>query len=85
MTRYRIRFTRTAAEDVSKLSPKLRDKLRQILTEVISRNPYEGKKLVGDLHGSYSYRLTFRGRIVYSINEENKTVYIERAKSHYGE
>jgi mRNA-degrading endonuclease RelE of RelBE toxin-antitoxin system len=85
MTSYRIRFTRTATKDVSKLSPKLRKKLREILTEVISRNPYEGKKLIGDLHSSYSYRLTFRDRIVYSINEENKTVYIERAKTHYGE
>ena len=85
MTSYRIRFTRTATKDVSKLSPKLRKKLREILTEVISRNPYEGKKLIGDLHGSYSYRLTFRDRIVYSINEENKTIYIERAKTHYGE
>jgi mRNA interferase RelE/StbE len=55
------------------------------LTEIISRNPYEGKKLIGDLQGSYSYRLTFRDRIVYSINEENKTIYIERAKTHYGE
>jgi mRNA interferase RelE/StbE len=85
MTRYRIRFTRTATKDVSKLPPKLRKKLREILTEIISRNPYEGKKLIGDLQGSYSYRLTFRDRIVYSINEETKTIYIERAKTHYGE
>jgi len=59
--------------------------LREILIEVISRKPYEGKKLIGDLHGSYSYKLTFQDRIVYSIGEENKTIYIERAKTHYGE
>ena len=85
MTRYRIRLTRTAVKDVSKLTPKLRKKLREILTEIISRNPYEGKKLIGDLHGSYSYRLTFQDRIVNSIDEENKTIYIERAKTHYRE
>lgn len=85
MTTYRIRFTRTAAKDVSKLTPRLRKKLREILTEVISRDPYEGKKLIGDLHGSYSYRLTFLDRMVYSIDEENKTIYIERAKTLYGE
>ena len=85
MTKSRIRFTRTAMKDVSKLSPKLRKKLREILIEVISRKPYEGKKLIGDLHGSYSYKLTFQDRIVYSIDEENKTIYIERAKTHYGE
>ncbi len=85
MTRCRIRFTRTAAKDVSELTPRLRRKLKEILTEVVSRDPYEGKKLIGDLRGSYSYRLTFRDRIVYSIDEENKTIYIERAKTHYGE
>jgi len=85
MSKYRIRFTRIAVKDFSKLTPKLRKKLQEILTEVISRDPYEGKKLIGDLHGSYSYRLTFQDRIVYSIDEENKTVYIERARTHYGD
>ena len=85
MSKYRIRFTRIAVKDFSKLTPKLRKKLQEILTEVISRDPYEGKKLIGDLHGSYSYRLTFQDRIVYSIDEENRTVYIERARTHYGE
>ena len=83
--RWEIRFTKQAKKDVEQLSPKLKVKLRDILLEVLARNPYEGKKLLGDLSGSYSYRLTYKDRIVYSLDEEHRIVYIERARTHYGE
>lgn len=81
---YTVRLTHQARKDVETLSPKLKTKLRTLLTEVIATNPYEGKKLLGDLAGSYSLRLTYKDRIVYSIDETTKTVYIERARTHYG-
>lgn len=83
--KYAIRITRQARKDIDGLPPKLKNKLRDILREVLAENPYEGKKLIGDLAGSYSYRLSYSDRIVYSIDEENKIVYIERARTHYGE
>lgn len=83
--RWEIRFTKQAKNDVKHLSPKLKAKLRDILIEVIARNPYEGKKLFGDLAGSYSYRLTYKDRVVYSLDEERRIVYVERARTHYGE
>jgi Txe/YoeB family toxin of Txe-Axe toxin-antitoxin module len=79
-----IEITRQAKKDIDLLPSKLKQKLRTILKEVISENPYEGKRLIGDLAGSYSYRLTYQDRIVYSIEEGTKTVYIERARTHYG-
>ena len=82
---YEIRVTHRAEKDVSKLTPKLKRKLYDILTEVIAQEPFRGKKLVGDLAGSYSYRLTYKDRIVYSIDAKNRIVYIERAATHYGE
>ncbi len=86
MTRgWEIRLTKEAAKDVRKLPPKLRSKLRDILVEILARDPYEGKKLVGDLAGSYSYRLTYRDRIVYSLDQKRRIIYIERARTHYGE
>jgi Txe/YoeB family toxin of toxin-antitoxin system len=85
MKRYRIRFARQAVKDVEKLSPRLKKKLRDILEEVISKNPYAGKRLLGELEGSYSYRLTFQDRIVYSVDKEKRVIYIERARTHYGE
>ena len=62
--RWEIRFTRQAQKDVEQLPPRLKAKLRDILVEVIAQNPYEGKKLLGDLSGSYSYRLSYKDRIV---------------------
>ena len=86
MTRWwEVRFTKEATKDVGKLTPKLRRKLRDILVEVLAPNPYEGKKLLGDLAGSYSYRLTYRDRIVYSLDVGNRIIYVERARTHYGE
>ena len=81
---YEIRITRQASKDVATLAPKLRKKLQDILVRVIAQNPYEGKKLLGDLAGSYSYRLTYKDRIVYSVDERTKTVFVERARTHYG-
>jgi len=83
--RWEIRFTRQAKKDVDLLPPKLKDKLRDILLEVIAVDPYEGKKLLGDLSGSYSYRLTYKDRIVYSLDEARRVIYIERSRTHYGE
>ena len=82
---YEVRITRRAEKDISKLPPKLKRKLYDILTEVIAQEPFQGKKLVGDLAGSYSYRLTYKDRIVYSVDVKNRIVYVERAATHYGE
>lgn len=82
---WEIKFTKQARRDVEYLSPKLKVKLRDILLEVLAHNPYEGKKLLGDLAGSYSYRLTYKDRIVYSLDEKRRIIYIERARTHYGE
>ena len=61
---YQIRITRRAEKDIKKLTPKLKAKLYDVLTEVIAKDPFQGKKLIGDLEGSYSYRLSFQDRIV---------------------
>ena len=74
-----------ALKDIRKLSPKMKNKLRSILSEVLSKTPHEGKQLVGDLKGNFSLRLNIYDRIVYSIEEDNKIVYIKRAKTHYGD
>ncbi len=82
---YKIRITRRAEKDIQKLPPKLKNKLYDILTEVIAKEPFQGKKLLGDLAGSCSYLLTYQDRIVYSIDSHKKVVYIERARTHYRE
>ena len=82
---YEIRITKEAFKDVKTLTPRLRAKLKDILERQISHDPYSGKKLIGQLKGFYSTRLTFQDRIVYSIDDENQKVTIHRARTHYGE
>ncbi len=82
---FEIRITRRAEKDIQKLSPKLKDKLRDILEQTIAIDPFQGKKLIGDLEGSYSYRLSYQDRIIYSVDLKKRIVYIERARTHYGE
>jgi Txe/YoeB family toxin of toxin-antitoxin system len=82
---YRVRFTRQAAKDVQRLSPKLRQKLKEILRNRVAVEPYSGKPLTGKLKGYYSVRLSYQDRIVYSIHADELIVLVIRAKTHYGE
>ena len=80
---FRVQITRRAQKDISTLTPKLKEKLREILVNRIAVNPFDGKKLVGDLKGCWSVRLNLKDRVVYSIDEENHIVNILRARTHY--
>ncbi len=80
---YEVRFTKEAKKDVDKLTLKLKKKLKSIIQDTLSISPYSGKKLVGDLTGFYSIRLSYQDRILYTINDEQKLIYIHRAKTHF--
>jgi Txe/YoeB family toxin of toxin-antitoxin system len=80
---FRVQITRRAQKDINTLSPKLRKKLREILINRIAINPFDGKKLVGDLKGCWSVRLSLKDRVIYSIDEENRIVNVLRARTHY--
>lgn len=82
---YEVRFTKEAKKDIAKLSPKLRQKLKTIIQDVISISPYDGKKLIADLSGFYSIRLSYQDRVIYTIDDELRVIFIHRAKTHYGD
>jgi mRNA-degrading endonuclease RelE of RelBE toxin-antitoxin system len=82
---YQVRFTKEAKKDIAKLTPKLKQKLQEIIRDQVSINPYGGKKLVGDLTGFFSLRLSYKDRIIYTIDQDQQIIYIHRAKTHYGE
>lgn len=82
--RYNIVFSKNAKKDFKNLSPRLQEKTKQIIRNNISINPYCGKKLAGELKGLYSVRLSYKDRIVYSINKKEILVIIFKLKTHYG-
>jgi mRNA interferase RelE/StbE len=85
MPEYQIRLTKEALRDLKKHPPRLKTKLKEILQNRVAIDPYSGKKLVGDLSGFYSVRLSYQDRIVYSIDDTEAIVYIHRVKTHYGD
>ena len=82
---YQIELTKQAQKDIKKLTPKLKNKLKDILRYKISISPETGKSLIGDLKGYYSVRLSYQDCIVYRIEDERCIVFIIRAKTHYNE
>lgn len=83
--RYQVLLTREAVKDIGKLTPKLREKLRQILDTTLATQPHVGKQLHGELAGNRSFRLTYQDRIVYRVDEARRIVYVKRARTHYGD
>ena len=75
---YQVRFTRQALKDLDKLTPKLKEKVRRLCLGVLETSPFDGKRLVGELKGSFSLRISYQDRLVYRVDEKNKTVYVER-------
>ncbi len=85
MSNYQVVFSKKASKDIKQLTDKQRQKLKQIFGTILTINPYLGKPLKGELRGLYSYRLNLKDRILYEILGEDKTIFIIRTKTHYGE
>ncbi|MFZ1768330.1 MAG: Txe/YoeB family addiction module toxin [Caldilinea sp.] len=84
---WQLVFTKHAQKDAKRLSSAgLRAKAEELL-DLLRINPYQTpspfEKLVGDLTGAYSRRITIQHRLVYHILEEERTVKILRMGSHY--
>ncbi|PSB01014.1 type II toxin-antitoxin system mRNA interferase toxin, RelE/StbE family [Merismopedia glauca CCAP 1448/3] len=85
MSKFQIRFSKKAQKDIAELTDLQKQKLKLLLDERISVNPYAGKQLKGQLKGLYSYRLNRKDRIVYEIYDQERTVLVIRARTHYGD
>ncbi len=87
MVRWRMVYTRQAQKDAKKIAAAgLRPKAEKLL-EILTKNPYQTpppfEKLVGDLSGAYSRRITIQHRLVYQVLEEIRTVKVIRMWTHY--
>lgn len=80
-------FTKQAQKDAKKLSAAgLKPKAQELLA-VLAANPYQNpppyEKLIGDLSGAYSRRITIQHRLVYQVLEDQKLVKALRMWTHY--
>lgn len=82
---WKIKFSRNALKDAKKLrSANLEANVRSLL-DILRRNPYEPpyEKLSGNLQGYYSRRINIKHRLVYSVDNETKTIRVVSVWSHY--
>ena len=84
---WQVLFTKQAQKDAKKAaSAGLRTKIESLLA-VLAKNPFQSpppyEKLVGDLDGAYSRRITIQHRLVYQVYAEERMVKIIRPWTHY--
>lgn len=84
---WKLYFTRQARKDAKKLAAAGLKEKAQDLLDLLRDNPYHNpppyEKLVGDVAGAYSRRITIQHRLVYQILEKRKAVKVLRMWTHY--
>ena len=84
---YKIVITKQALKDFPNLVAAELDKKAKALSGLIKDNPFQNppsyEKLVGDMEGLYSRRINLKHRLVYQVYEEEETIKIVSAWSHY--
>lgn len=84
---YSVIYSKNALKDVERLKSAGLDKKAKSLIDIIKRNPCQNpspyEKLIGDFAGYYSRRINIQHRLVYKVDEEQKTIKIYRLWSHY--
>jgi toxin YoeB len=84
---WRLVFTKQAKKDAKKIAQTgLRpqaSRLLDLLKEDPYRKPPPYEKLVGDLSGVFSRRITIQHRLIYQVLDELKTVKVIRMWTHY--
>ena len=87
MSSWRIVFSRQAQKDAKNLTaaglkPKT-EKLLNLMRENPFVKPPRDAKLVGDLLGCYSRRITIQQRLVYEVHTDERTIHVLRMWTHY--
>jgi toxin YoeB len=87
MTNYKIKVKNSAKIDLKKLKrSRLQDQFLQII-KILKDDPYQQSQSFEKLQpkhlGRYSRRINHQHRVVYTVDEENKEIFILAAWSHY--
>ena len=90
--KWKVLFHRYAVKDLELLKRaglSAKAKALAELAELLEKDPFQTpppyEKLSGDLKGLYSRRINVQHRLVYEVNEENRTVRVLRMWTHYGD
>lgn len=76
---YELLIDDKVINDLKKIDKKWQGKILNVIKNKLVNNPYQGKKLVGDLSSYYRYRVG-NYRIIYEIIEQEVVVIIVKVK-----
>ena len=84
---WQLVYSKHAQKDARKLAETgLKDKAQKLLA-ILEADPFQNpppyEKLIGDLSGAYSRRITIQHRLVYEVFPKEKTVRVLRMWTHY--
>ena len=84
---WRLVYTKQAQKDAEKLPAAGLKPTAQALLAILAENPYQTpppfEKLVGDLSGAYSRRISIQHRLVYQVLDDARIVKVLRMWTHY--
>ena len=82
---WKVVLSKQAIKDAKKIATAGLKSNVQKLVEILKRNPFEPpyEKLVGNLQGYYSRRINIQHRLVYEVDEQQKTIKVLRMWTHY--
>jgi len=85
--KWRLVFTKQAQKDAKKIARSGLKPQTSKLLEILQKNPYQTpppcEKLVGDLTGTMSRRISIQHRLIYQVLEDIKTVKVIRMWTRY--
>ncbi len=87
MVIWNLVYSKYALKDAKKIAAAGLKEKTQALLDILAKDPLQNpppyEKLVGDLKGVYSRRISIQHRLVYEIFKKEKTVRILRMWTHY--
>jgi Txe/YoeB family toxin of toxin-antitoxin system len=87
MVVWNLAYSKYALKDAKKIAAAGLKEKTQALLDILAKDPLQNpppyEKLVGDLKGVYSRRISIQHRLVYEIFKKEKTVRIIRMWTHY--
>lgn len=87
MVTWDVVYTKQAQKDAEKIAEAgFRSKVEPLLA-VLRKDPFQNpprfEKLVGDLSGAYSRRITIQHRLIYQVLKKERVVKVLRMWTHY--
>ena len=87
MVKWGLVYSKFAIKDAKKISAAGLKEKAQTLLDLLETDPFQNpppyEKLIGDLKGAYSRRISIQHRLVYEVFRKEKTVRILRMWTHY--